>query len=385
MKEKVVALVKGDGVGPETIEETVKIVREAAKKDNMNIIFQETPMGWNAYKKYGDTLPPESFKNAVEIGTILFGGVGNPEFDKTIGVEKLEMKPEGRCLLSLRKTMGLLANIRPMFYHKELAHLSKVREEFIPKNGIKQIWFRYLLEDSYFGNEDLMKFFSEEVCKKLGIKLKKDVRGDEEIITDIAYFNKVTFEKYIRAAFAYAKSQGLPLISVDKANVMSRYEFWRKNVIRIGKAEFPDVPLTNQYVDSANALLFTPAKLHGVIACGNEHGDILSDGAAEAAGGIGIMCSSSINLDDGKALFESGAGTAPTLAGLNIVNPIGRISAGSMMLQHIGCVNGSKAIDDAVKKVLVLGYRTKDLATRKTPKEKILGTREMSQRIYFLL
>ena len=385
MKEKVVALVKGDGVGPETIEETVKIVREAAKKDDTNIIFQETPMGWNAYKKYGDTLPPESFKNAVEIGTILFGGVGNPEFDKTIGAKKPEMKPEGRCLLSLRKTMGLLANIRPMFYYRGLSHLSKVRKEFIPESGIKQIWFRYLLEDSYFGNEDSIKYFPEEICKKLGIKLKRDVRGDEEIITDIAYFKKVTFEKYIRAAFAYAKDQGLPLISVDKANVMSRYEFWRKNVIRIGKTEFPDVPLTNQYVDSANALLFTPAKLHGVIACGNEHGDILSDGAAEAAGGIGIMCSSSVNLDDGKALFESGAGTAPTLAGLDVVNPIGRILAGAMMLQHIGCINGSKAIDDAVKKVLIKGYRTKDLATQKTSQKRILGTRGMGEKIFSLL
>ena len=122
---------------------------------------------------------------------------------------------------------------------------------------------------------------------------------------------------------------------------MSRYDFWRKIATRIGKEEFPDVSLSHQLVDSANALLFTPAKLHGVIACGNEHGDILSDGAASALGSMGMMCSSAINPDTGAAMFESGAGTAPTLAGQNKANPLGRILTAAMMLRHIGAIKRS--------------------------------------------
>jgi 3-isopropylmalate dehydrogenase len=349
-------------------------------------VFEKTPAGWSAYKEFGDTLPKSSFERMVEIGTVFFGGVGDPKLDGTIGAQKPEMKPEARCLLALRKHMGLLLNFRPMIYYKELAHLANVKPETIPDEGIQQVWIRYLLEDSYFGNEDLMQYIPEDVRIKLGIKLKKDVTGDEEIITDITYFRRSTIEKYIRAAFTYAKSAGLPLISIDKANVMARYDFWRKIVTKIGKTEFSDVPLTHQLVDSANALLFTPAKLHGVIACGNEHGDILSDGAAAALGSMGMMCSSAINPDTGAAMFESGAGTAPTLAGQDKANPIGRILTAAMMLRHLGANNGAKAIEDAVKKVLKMGYRTCDMCAGSSSQEnKVLGTSGMGELILSFL
>jgi 3-isopropylmalate dehydrogenase len=132
-------------------------------------------------------------------------------------------------------------------------------------------------------------------------------------------------------------------------------------VIEIGKHEYPDVLLKHQLVDSCNALLFTPAKLHGVIVCGNEHGDILSDGAAAALGSMGMMCSSAINPVTGAAMFESGAGTAPTLAGMDVANPLGRILTGAMMLRHLGAEKGATAIESAVQSVLLKGYRTGDL------------------------
>jgi len=361
MERKTIALVTGDGSGPEMMAVACAIAIEAAKKDGIEIVFEETPMGWNAYEKYGDTLPSESLDKVIKIGTVFFGGVGDPKLDGTIGAKYPGMKPEARCLLALRKHMGLLLNFRPMIYYKELAHLANVKPETIPDGGIQQVWIRYLLEDSYFGNEDLMADLRPDDCEKIGVKLKKNVTGEETLVTDIAYFRQSTVEKYIRAAFAYARSAGLPLISIDKANVMARYDFWRKIVTRIGKTEFPDVPLTHQLVDSANALLFTPAKLHGVIACGNEHGDILSDGAAAALGSMGMMCSSAINPDTGKAMFESGAGTAPTLAGQDKANPIGRILTAAMMLRHLGAVNGARAIENAVKKALNMGYRTADM------------------------
>ncbi|XOB41538.1 MAG: isocitrate/isopropylmalate family dehydrogenase [Candidatus Nealsonbacteria bacterium] len=379
MIEKRIALVLGDGSGPEMMKFACAIAIEAAKKDGIEIVFEETPMGWNAYEKYGDTLPQESFKRAVDIGIIFFGGVGDPKFDNTIGAKKPEMKPEARALLSLRSNMGLLLNFRPMIYYKALAHLANVKPETIPDEGIQQIWIRFLLEDSYFGNQDFIDDIPAEVNKKLGIKLKKEITGNEEIVTDIAYFRKSTVEKYLRSAFSYARDIKLPLISIDKANVMARYDFWRKVATKIGRDEFPDVPLIHQYVDSANALLFTPAKLHGVIACGNEHGDILSDGAAVALGSMGMMCSSAINPDTGAAMFESGAGTAPTLAGQDKANPLGRILTAAMMLRHIGAVNGASAIETAVNKVLQDGYRTSDLFCATDDPKKLLGTSEMGE------
>ena len=381
MAEKTIALVKGDGSGPEMMSAACKIAIAAAKMDGVKITFEETPMGWNAYEKYGDTLPKQSFDRAVEIGTIFFGGVGDPKHDNTIGAEKPDMKPEARALLALRSRMGLLLNFRPMIYYKALAHLSNVKPEMIPAEGIRQIWIRYLLEDSYFGNQDFVEDIPADLNKKMGVKLKKDVTGNEEVVTDLAYFRKATIEKYLRAAFSYARDLKLPLISIDKANVMARYDFWRKIATRIGKEEFPNVTLIHQLVDSANALLFTPAKLHGVIACGNEHGDILSDGAASALGSMGMMCSSAINPDTGSSMFESGAGTAPTLAGQDKANPLGRILTAALMLRHIGAAKGAAAIEAAVNKFLQDGYRTGDLFSDADDPKKLLGTSSTGEEV----
>ena len=380
---KTVALVLGDGSGPEMMKVACRITETAARIDQVYIDFEETPMGWNAYEQYGDTLPAKSLERAVEIGTIFFGGVGDPKFDKTIGTERPEMKPEARVLLALRSKMGLLLNFRPVIYYHSLAHLAKVRPETIPEGGIKQIWIRYLLEDSYFGNKDLLEQFPIETRKNLGIMLKESVTGEEDIVTDIAYFRRVTIEKYLRAAFSFAQDEGLPLISIDKANVMPRYEFWRRIATRIGKEEFPTVRLTHQYVDSANALLFTPAQLHGVIACGNAHGDILSDGAIAALGSMGMMCSSAINPDTGAAMFESGAGTAPRRAGKDTANPIGRVLTAAMMLRHIDAPRGAAIIEEAVKRTLEEGYRTMDIFTEGYDKEEMLcGTSKMGDKIF---
>lgn len=379
MKNTTIALVEGDGSAPEMMRVACRIAGKAAEMDNLQIFWEGTPMGWNAYHQYGDTLPAVSLERAISIGIVFFGGVGDAKFDNTIGVEKPELKPEARCLLPLRSKMGLLLNYRPMIYYKELAHLANVKPETIPAEGVKQIWIRFLLEDSYFGNvRFLSDALTESAATTVGAKLKSTVTGKERFVSDIAYYELETIEKYIRAAFREAQALGLPLISIDKANVMSRYDFWRKIVTRVGKEEFPDVPLSHQLVDSANALLFTPAKLHGVIACGNEHGDILSDGAAGALGSMGMMCSSAINPETGAAMFESGAGTAPTLAGQDKANPLGRILTAAMMLRHIGAPNGANAIETAVNTVLKAGYRTGDLMpTGSSEGLTLVGTQEM--------
>jgi len=381
MKKIQIALAKGDGAGPEMMEQATKIAIEAAKKDNIEIEFIDTPMGWNAYRDHNDTLPESSLNKATELGILFFGGVGDPKYDTTIGVDNPEMLPEPRALLNIRKKWGLLLNFRPVIYYPELAHLAKVKLGDIGSDGIKQIFIRFLLEDSYFGNADLSNEISNDVKNKLNIKLKTQITGEEDIVTDLAYYRKATVEKYLREAFSYAKKLELPLICIDKANVVPRYVLWRKIAVRLHKEEFADVEMKNYYVDAANSFLFSPEKLHGVIACGNEHGDILSDGAIEASGSMGMMSSSAINPDTKMAMFESGAGTAPTLAGKNIANPIGRILTAALMLRHINASKGAKSIEQSVKKVLSDGWRTGDLAQTNDAKEKILGTKEISNKI----
>jgi len=382
MRKIKIALAIGDGAAPEMMAQAMNIAINAAFKDDIEIGFIETPMGWNAYEKYGDTLPEHSLENASKLEILFFGGVGDFENDSTIGNERPDMKPEARCLLAIRKKWGLLLNFRPMIYYPQLKHLSKIRPDLIPDDQVvKQIFIRYLLEDSYFGNEDFVYRIDNNTQTILGVMLKSEVTEDKAIVTDIAYYRHETIVKYLRAAFSYARQLGLPLISIDKANVMARYDFWRKICTRIGKDEFPDVPLRHQYVDSANCLLFDPVKLHGVIACGNEHGDILSDGAAAALGSMGMMCSSAINPDTGQAMFESGAGTAPDLAGQDKANPIGRILTAAMMLRHIGATNGADSIESAVKTVLEEGYRTGDIASLSDDPEMILGTSGMGEKI----
>lgn len=383
MREIKVALVMGDGSAPEMMREACRIVKKATEMYGVKIIFVKAPMGWAAYLKYGDTLPKKSLEKVLEAGIVFFGGVGDPELDNTIGVKRPDMKPETKVLLALRSQMKLLLNFRPMIYYGELAHLVQVRPERIPKEGIKQIFIRFLLEDSYFGNEDLIPQISENTREKIGVRLKKDITGEEYMVSDIAYYQKSTVEKYFRAVFSYARSMNMPVIVIDKANIMPRYVFWRKIAERIGKEEFPDVAYSFQYVDAANALLFDPIKLQGVVACGNEHGDILSDGAAAACGGLGLMHSYAINPDNGMAMFESGAGTAPTLAGKDIANPIGRTLAGADMLRHIGEPEAAEAIEQVVKKVLADGWRTADLGIDNPAK--LLGTKGMGAKILLYL
>ncbi len=385
MPTKRIARVLGDGSGPEMMLAACDVAQWAAKKDGIEIIFEDTPMGWNAYSRYGDTFPVESFKRATELRTLFWGGVGDPKYDKTIGQEHPEMMPETRALAAIRSSWRLLVNTRPITLYKYLANLAKVRPESIPEQGVRQVWVRFLLEDSYFGNTDLADSIPRDVREHLGIKPKADVTGEEEMVTELAYYRRKSVEEYFRYVFNYARQAGLPVISVDKANIMPRYVFWRKICTSVHQQEFPDVKLEAQLVDSANALLFSPSALNAVIACGNEHGDILSDGAA-GAWSLGMMCSSAVNPETGAAMFESGAGTAADIAGQNKANPLGRILTAAMMLRHIGAANGAQAIENAVQKTLQQGYRTADLVP---PGDQggsaVLGTREMGAKVLSFL
>ena len=387
MKSEKIALVTGDGSGPEMMAVACKIAILAARMDNISIEFEETPMGWNAFEEFGDTLPESSLARATEIGTLFFGGVGDPKYDQSLGRVYPDMMPEAKALLTIRSKWGLLLNFRPMIYYRELKHLSRVRPDGIPDDWIvEQHFIRFLLEDSYFGNRDLrddvrhgLKYYSDELIDSFA--LKEEVDGQEPLVIDMGYYRHETVLKYLRHAFQYARERNLPLICIDKANVMARYVLWRKTAEWLRATEFQDVLLRHLYVDAANALLFTPAELHGVITCGNEHGDILSDGAAGALGSMGIMCSSAVNPDTNAAMFESGAGTAPELAGQDKANPIGRILTAGMMLRHIGAPNGAAAIEKAIRNVLSSGAKTADLLGPQDDKGGCIGTIAMADKI----
>lgn len=378
MTKEIIALVKGDGSGPEMMAQACAVAIKAAMLDGIEIEFEETPMGWNAYEEYGDTLPQKSLDRTKKLGIVFFGGVGDPKFDNTIGIKRPEMKPEKRVLLGLRKEMDLLVNHRPVRFYEELAHLSIVK---MPAQNMTQLWYRFLLQDVYLGNDDLIHLIPEEVSAKIGLKLKQDVIGNEKIVSNIAYFTRDQLVKYFRIVFSRAEEMKLPLVVIDKSNITALDTYWRLIAEEISK-EFPDVSVSFQYVDAAAMLIVTnPEMFNAVIATQNLQGDILTD-LANALISIGLMHSYAVNPDNGAAMFESGAGTAPTLAGKDVANPLGRILTAAMMLRHIGAPNGANAIEKAVSQVLTEGYRTGDLFQKGIDDpSKLLGTSAMGEMV----
>lgn len=353
-----IALASGDGAAPEMMREAVLCAAIAAEIEGVALEFVDTPMGWSAFKDHGDTFPRDSFKRASDIGTLFFGGVGEKKLDETLGKANKGMKPEPRCLLGLRGGWKLLLNFRPVIYFSEIRHLCKVA---VPHRPIEQHWIRFLLEDSYFGNHDLRHLIPNEVKDALGLLSAAEVAGTEDIVSELAFYSRNSLLRYFRFVFHYAADRGLPVFCVSKSNMMGRYVLWQRVCEEVAR-EFPHVPVQYQYVDTVNMMLFRPESLHGVIACGNEHGDILTDGAAECWGSMGMMHSASINPETRAAMFESGAGTAPDLAGKDIANPLGRILTAGLMLRHLELPDAAAAIEGSVRTVLAHGHRTRDIA-----------------------
>ncbi len=390
MKKVDIPIVYGDGSAPEMMLVAAGVVKEAARLDGLDISFDPIPMGWSAFQERGDTCPPDSVSRIKESGLVFFGGVGDKELDKTLGKKFPSMKPEAKCLLTLRKLMGLMFNFRPVAFYPELRSISKVRPDLIPEDGLVEEWVRFLLEDSYYGNKELGQAYKLVGDVELKILQKDQVVGEEELVVDLAYYRRESVELYFRHLFKKAKQEGKGLLVIDKHNVMPRYVFWHKIACRIHDQEFPDVQMEHMFSDNACQNLFNPARFKGfVIACGNEHGDVLTDGANESVGSMGMMQSWSYGPKTKMAMFESGAGTACDLAGKDKANPIGRILTGALMLDLLCREDGKKGaqgatmIRKAVKSVLVNGYRTCDLTEGKerNPEEKVVGTVKMGELI----
>ncbi len=374
MRSIPIALAPGDGAAPEMMDEAVKTAVMAAEIEGVSLVFRLAPMGWSAFAPYGDTFPQRSYEIASQCGTLFFGGVGEKSLDATLGVKHKGMKPEPRCLLGMRGGWELLLNFRPVVYWPAIRHLAKVKE--LPEGPIEQHWMRFLLEDSYFGNRDLGQYLTDDTRRAIGLMSAADVEGHEAQVSELAYYSRERLEAYFFHMFCYARARKLPVICVSKSNMMGRYALWQKVCEQMHVQQFPNVEIRYEYVDTACMMLFRPQSLHGVIACGNEHGDILTDGAAECWGSMGMMHSSSINPLTNQAMFESGAGTAPDLKGSNVANPLGRILTAALMLHHLKLHDAAGGIEKAVAKVLEDGARTKDIAK---PGETVVSCTEMGK------
>ena len=353
MKTKKVCALAGDGIGREIMGVGLALFESVAKELDIQYELTRGLVGWSAYDKYGDVMPPETWKLFHEADAVVLGAVGLPLRNK--GVEN-ELMPEIRALLAMRQVGEFGCNIRPIKVLKDLAGLSPLQPHIVGE-GINLTFFRELLGGDYFGAHE---------TDRDGLWAK-----------DNSLYTKVQIESIARAAFEMARSTGQSVTSVDKANVLASVgSFWRKVVTDLHEREFPEVTLRHQYVDSMNLMLFTKPSEFEIILTSNGYGDILSDGAAGLAGSMGLLPSASLNTTNGRALYEPSGGSAPDIAGKGVANPVAMILSVSLMFRHtFGNEVAVKAIEDSVTETLV-NFRTPDIAKDKNFKENIVSTDE---------
>jgi 3-isopropylmalate dehydrogenase len=347
-----VAVLPGDGIGPEIIA----TARQVLEKLNLDIEFQEAPVGGAGYAAAGDPLPPATLKIARDADAILFGAVGDPRYDQ---LERAK-RPE-QAILGLRKELGLFANLRPAQVHPELAAASSLKAEIVA--GLDILIVRELTGDIYFGQPK-------------GIRKKDGVAGEREGFDTMRY-SESEIRRIARVAFEAARKRGKRVCSVDKANVLETSQLWREVVTQESKS-FGDVELSHMYVDNCAMQLVRNPKQFDVIVTGNLFGDILSDEASMLTGSIGMLPSAALDAN-GKGLYEPIHGSAPDIAGKGVANPLATILSAAMMLRFSLRQEKSAArIEAAVTKVLRDGLRTPDIHTPGTRK---VNTREMGDAV----
>lgn len=334
---KKIAVLPGDGIGPEIVEQAVKVLKALGCDFEM----EYADVGGVAYANHGHPLPEATLKLAKESDAILFGAVGDFKYDYL----ERHLRPE-QAILGLRKALGLFANLRPAKCFKELTSASTLREEVV--SGLDLVIVRELTGDIYFGTPR-------------GRRTAPDGNfpGAPEAFDTMRY-TVPEVERIARVAFEAARKRRGKVTSVDKANVLETSQLWRDTVIEVAK-QYPDVTLEHMYVDNAAMQLVRAPKALDVVLTGNIFGDILSDEASMLTGSIGMLASASLN-DKKQGLFEPSHGSAPDIAGKNIANPIATVLSAAMMLRYSFDMNAeADAIERAVEKVLADGVRTGDI------------------------
>jgi 3-isopropylmalate dehydrogenase len=339
-----IAVLAGDGIGPEIVAEAVKVLNALGPKFDL----ETAPVGGAAYDVAGHPLPPATLELAKKADAILFGAVGDWKYDALAR----ELRPE-QAILGLRKHLELFANFRPAICYDELTAASSLKPEIV--SGLDILIIRELNGDIYFGQP--------RGIRTSELPLFKGAREG----FDMMHYSEPEVERIGRVAFEAARKRGKKVCSVDKANVLETSQLWRDVMIRVGK-EYPDVELSHMYVDNAAMQLVKAPKAFDVVVTGNLFGDILSDEASMLTGSIGMLPSASLDKNN-KGLYEPSHGSAPDIAGKGIANPLATILSAAMMLRYsLGLPAQADRIEGAVQKVLSQGLRTADIYTEGTKK-----------------
>ena len=365
MKTHKIAVLAGDGIGPEVMAEALRVLEAVQSKHGFATELTEAYVGGAAIDNCGKALPAETLAVCEAADAILFGSVGGPKWDSLPADER----PERGALLPLRKHFALYANLRPGICMAELVDASPVKNELI-KGGFDILCVRELTGGMYFGEP---KFYGEQNGEVVGI--------------DTLFYRKSEVERIAHVAFEAARGRGKRLCSVDKANVLSSSIMWRDTMEEIAP-QYPDVELTHMYVDNAAMQLVRGPQQFDTIVTENTFGDILSDEMAIICGSLGMLPSASLcerGADGGEkkffGLYEPSGGSAPDIAGQGIANPIAQILSLSMLLRYsCGEAAAADAIDAAVRTAIAQGYRTGDLATGAAGEQRV-GTSGMGDAI----
>lgn len=349
-----IAVLPGDGIGTEIVAQAVNVLKAL----DQSIEMESALVGGAAYEAHGHPLPESTLKLAMAADAVLFGAVGDWKYDKL----DRPLRPE-QAILGLRKHMGLFANFRPAICYEQLVGASSLKPELIA--GLDILIIRELTGDIYFG-------------QPRGRRIATDGHfpGAEEAFDTMRY-SKPEIERIAHVAFQAARKRNNKVTSVDKANVLETFQFW-KDVVTEVHAQYPDVQLEHMYVDNAAMQLVRAPKKFDVVVTGNMFGDILSDEASMLTGSIGMLPSASLNAH-GQGLYEPSHGSAPDIAGKGIANPLATILSAAMMLRFsLNQEEAAQRIEAAVQKVLVQGLRTADIHSAGTT---LVSTAEMGQAV----
>ncbi|MEY3674679.1 MAG: hypothetical protein RJB47_1387 [Pseudomonadota bacterium] len=349
-----IAVLPGDGIGTEIVAEAIKVLHALDMKFEMETAL----VGGAAYDAHGHPLPESTLKLAKEADAILFGAVGDWKYDTL----DRPLRPE-QAILGLRKNLGLFANFRPAICYKELVNASSLKPELVA--GLDILIIRELTGDIYFG-------------QPRGRRVSPDgaFAGADEAFDTMRY-SRPEVERIARVAFEAARKRSKRVTSVDKANVLETFQFWKDIVTEVHK-DYPDVALDHMYVDNAAMQLVKEPKRFDVVVTGNMFGDILSDEASMLTGSIGMLPSASLNSSN-QGLYEPSHGSAPDIAGKGVANPLATILSAAMMLRFsLGQEAAAVRIEEAVKKVLAQGLRTGDIYSEGTTK---VGTAQMGDAV----
>lgn len=335
MKYKI-AIIKGDGIGPEVIDESVKLLKIIASNTGIQFDYRYVSMGGESIDKFGVPITDEAIETCKNADAVLFGAIGDPRFDNN---PDIKIRPE-QGLLKLRKELGLFANVRPVKAYQKLLDKSPLKKENI--EGVDLVIYRELIAGIYFGN--------------------KGTNEDGAFAWDTCEYEVTEIYRILNLAFKAAQNRSKKLTVVDKANVMETSRLWRRMAQQMHK-DYPEIELDFLFVDNAAMQLILNPKQFDVIVTSNMFGDILSDEASVIAGSLGLLPSSSIGTS--SALFEPIHGSYPQAAGLQIANPLGSILSVAMMMNHLGHPDIEKVIKIAVAKSFEDGVVSKDLSPDK--------------------